>query len=358
MDNFISERLLKRMKIGKLHLQKLRTIWNIDGTHNKAGTIKDFVDLQVRVGPKIEEMKFLVTDLGEDKIVLGYPWLAAFQPKINWKEATIAEDMQPIVIKTLGLKMDKEVTRIAKAWTEFAVSTAEPGEEIFIARIEGEILNRASTSTELAVKALPTEEKTWDQIVPPQYHKWRKVFSEKELNRLPKHQPWDLTIDFIEGAPKIMDCKIYPLTLSEDEKMREYIRTELEKHFIRHSKSPICSPPFFVGKKDGKQCLVIDYRKVNAVTIADNGTIPLLQEEIDKVKDARLFTKLDVRTGYNNIRIKEGDEHKAAFKTNMGLFRTSGNAIWTAKCAGSIPAHDEHTIRRSNRNRKSPGLYR
>ena len=142
------------MKIGKLHLQKPRTIWNIDGTHNKAGTIKDFVDLQVRVGPKIEEMKFLVTDLGEDEIVLGYPWLAAFQPKINWKEATIAEDMQPIVIKTLGLKMDKEVTRIAKAWTEFAASTAEPGEEIFIARIEGEILNRASTSTELAVKVL------------------------------------------------------------------------------------------------------------------------------------------------------------------------------------------------------------
>jgi hypothetical protein len=140
------------MKIGKLHLQKPRTIWNIDGTHNKAGTIKDFVDLQVRVGPKIEEMKFLVTDLGEDEIVLGYPWLAAFQPKINWKEATITEDMQPIVIKTLGLKMDKEVTRIAKAWTEFVASTTEPSEEIFIARIEGEILNRASTSTEFAVK--------------------------------------------------------------------------------------------------------------------------------------------------------------------------------------------------------------
>ena len=71
------------MKIGKLILQKPWTIWNINGMHNKAGTIKYFVDLQVRVGSKIEEMKFLVTDLGEDKIVLGYPWLAAFQPKIN-----------------------------------------------------------------------------------------------------------------------------------------------------------------------------------------------------------------------------------------------------------------------------------
>ena len=124
-DNFISEQLLKRMKIGKLILQKLQTIWSINGMHNKARTIKYFVDLQVQVGLKIEEMKFLVTDLGEDKIILGYPWLAAFQPKINWKEATIAEDMQPIVIKTLGLKMDKEVVCIAKMWTEFTASMSQ-----------------------------------------------------------------------------------------------------------------------------------------------------------------------------------------------------------------------------------------
>jgi hypothetical protein len=61
------------------------------------------------------------------------------------------------------------------------------------------VLVLSDFSMQLVVKALPTEEKTWDQIVPPQYHKWHKVFSEKELNRLPKHQPWDLTIDFIEG---------------------------------------------------------------------------------------------------------------------------------------------------------------
>jgi hypothetical protein len=192
------------------------------------------------------------------------------------------------------------------------VSTAEPGKEIFITRIKGKALRGASTSTQLAVKALAKEEKTWDQIVPPHYHKWSKVFSETESNRLPKHQPWDLTINFIEGAPKIMDCKIYPLTLDEQGKMWEYIHGELEKQFIRHSKSPITSPPFFVRKKDGRQCLVINYRKVNAVTVADNGPIPLLQEEIDKVKDTRLFTKLHIQTGYNNIRIREGDEHKAA----------------------------------------------
>ena len=93
------------MKIGKANLKKERTIWNVDGTHNKSGAIKHYVDLQVRCGDRTKEMRFLVTDIGEDELVLGYPWLAAFQPKIDWKNATLDETMQPLVIKTLGLKI-------------------------------------------------------------------------------------------------------------------------------------------------------------------------------------------------------------------------------------------------------------
>jgi hypothetical protein len=133
-DNFISNKLLKRMKIGKLNLQKPRVIWNIDGTHNRSGMIKQFVDLQVRCGNKMENMKFLVTDLEEDEIILGYPWLAAFQPKIDWKQATLDESMQPLVIKTLGLKINDEVIRIHTAWCKKAAALATPGEEVFIHR--------------------------------------------------------------------------------------------------------------------------------------------------------------------------------------------------------------------------------
>src|ERR1700761_1698104 len=66
-DNFITEKLLKRIKIRKLPLSKPRAIWNIDATLNKAGTIKDYVDLQVRCGDKTEDMRFLITNLGEDE---------------------------------------------------------------------------------------------------------------------------------------------------------------------------------------------------------------------------------------------------------------------------------------------------
>ena len=268
-DNFISDKLLKRMKIGKTNLKKERTIWNVDGTHNKSGAIKHYVDLQVRCGDRIKEMRFLVTNIGEDELVLGYLWLAAFQPKIDWKNATLDETMQPLVIKTLGLKIDPEVAQVRDIWIRRAESMMRPGEEIWVTKYEEEAIRRTSTSTQMAIKALPKEEKTWDQIIPKHYHKWKKVFSEEEAKRFPQHQPWDIAIDLTPDPPKTLDCKIYPLTFQEQEKLDEYIKENLKKGYIRPSKSQYASPFFFVGKKDGKLWPVVDYRKLNSFMVPD-----------------------------------------------------------------------------------------
>ena len=99
-----------------------------------------------------------------------------------------------------------------------------------------------------------------------------------------------------------------------------YIKDNLEKGYIRPSKLQYSSPFFFVGKKDGKLHPVVDYWKLNSFTVPDWYPLPLIQELVDKVKDAKLFTKIDIHAGYNNIRFREGDESKAAFKTNEGLF--------------------------------------
>ena len=160
-------------------------------------------------------MRFLITDLGKDEIVLRYSWLATFQPHIDWKNAMLAEEMQPLVIRTLDPSLDKEVARVCKAWLRCAEDLAEPGEEIYIRKLDVEHLKRLSTSTQLVAKAKPQEEKTWDQIVPPQDHKWRKVFSETEAQHLPEHQPCDVSINLIGGDNHIMDCKVYPLTAAE-----------------------------------------------------------------------------------------------------------------------------------------------
>ena len=82
----------------------------------------------------------------------------------------------------------------------------------------------------------------------------------------------------------------------------------------------MASPFFFVKKKSGELRPVQDYRKLNSMTVKNKYPLPLIPELIDKLKDSTCFTKLDVWWGYNNIRIKEGDEWKAAFRTNRGLF--------------------------------------
>ena len=77
---------------------------------------------------------------------------------------------------------------------------------------------------------------------------------------------------------------------------------------------------FFVKKKDGKLRLVQDYRALNAMTVKNKYLLPLIPELIAKLHGAKYFTKLDVRWGFNNVQIKEGDEWKAAFRTNHGLY--------------------------------------
>jgi len=93
-----------------------------------------------------------------------------------------------------------------------------------------------------------------------------------------------------------------------------------ERGYICPSKSSFASPFFFVKKKDGKLRPVQDYRRLNSLTLKNQYPLPLISDVVDKLKDAKIFTKFDVRWGYNNVRIKEGDEWKAAFKTNRGLF--------------------------------------
>src|ERR1700759_49125 len=114
--------------------------------------------------------------------------------------------------------------------------------------------------------------------------------------------------------------KIYLLSLKEQAELDAFLEENLKSGWIRPSKSPMASLVFFIKKKDGSLRLVQDYHALNAITIKNRYPLPLISELINKLQGARYFTKLDVRWGYNNVRIKEGDEWKAAFQTNRGLF--------------------------------------
>ena len=96
-----------------------------------------------------------------------------------------------------------------------------------------------------------------------------------------------------------------------------------EKKYIEKAKpnqAYFVSPFFFLEKKDSKRRPVQDYRGTNKLMIRDHYPIPLIPPTIAAVKNASIFTKFDVRQGYNNIRIREEDKHKAMFKTEFGVY--------------------------------------
>ena len=118
----------------------------------------------------------------------------------------------------------------------------------------------------------------------------------------------------------LKDYKMYPLNIKEQEELDKFLEEHLKSGWIRPSKSPCAAPFFFVKKKNGSLRPVQDYWWLNKATIKKKYPLPLIQELIDKVQEAKYFTKLNIRWRYNNVRIREGDEWKAAFQTNRGLF--------------------------------------
>jgi len=130
---------------------------------------------------------------------------------------------------------------------------------------------------------------------------------------------WDHVIEMKEEfVPR--KGKVYLLLRGEKEEIREFIEEQLRKGYIRLSKSPQTAPVFFVGKKDGKKWMVQDYRYLNEWTIKNNYPLPLISDILENIGTKKIFTKMDLRWGYNNIRIKEGDKWKAAFTTPEGSF--------------------------------------
>ena len=141
------------------------------------------------------------------------------------------------------------------------------------------------------------------------------MFSEEESQRLPQHTIWDHAIELLPGVPHTLPGRLLPLTQAEIAETHKFIQEHLERATIRKSISPYAANFFFIEKKDGKLQPVQDYRRLNKWTKKNRNVSPL-----DCLQGCTLFTKFDVQWRYNNIRIKEGDEWKAAFLTPQGLF--------------------------------------
>ena len=169
----------------------------------------------VKYQGKPQEHLFFITNIGEDDVILGYPFFKVAMLYTNWKMGELTGEVQ-------ALEKGNENCSI---W-----------------------LAKTTTATQLAIQ-VPKEKKTWDQLVPLKYHVYGKVFQEEVLEWFPERRHWDHAIDLKPDAPTSLDCHIYPLNLAEKLAQKDFITTNLRLGWIWQSKSPYACGFFFVSKK-------------------------------------------------------------------------------------------------------------
>jgi hypothetical protein len=287
------------------------TAQNMDGTENKQGTFWYYMDLDLQVNGKTNMEWFLITGLGNQKIILGLPWLWKHNPEINRKEGTLqwkTTTMEEVLDEKEHLNWP--VNASDKVLLEY------PGMEN-----ELWINSKENLATKLASEANQKKpDLTPEQLVPQEYHNYLDIFDKDKANWFPDTWPWDHKIKMKSGfEPKLF--KTYNLTPEEQVELDKFLKENLDKGYIKPSQSPMASPFFFVKKKDRKLWPCQDYWYLNNWTVKNVYPLPLISEIMNKTKCAKFFTKFDVRWNYNNVRIKTEDQGKAAFKTNRGLFK-------------------------------------
>jgi hypothetical protein len=237
-NNFMNLVFAKRMKLGLQELPTPKKIFNIDNTTNKSGMITHYLDLDVYTNGIHKEMQFLIMDIGHEDILLGYPWLATFEPKFNWRSAVIDEQVLPVIISSINPRIIRNRPIIATTLTEDTKNS-------IVQQLETECTIRG-VATDLAIQAGEQQKVT---EIPKEY---QELFNDEAANRFPPSREWDHTINLKPGAPDALKCKVYPMTRDEDTALEKFLDEMVAKGYICPSKSPYALPFFFVKKKDGK----------------------------------------------------------------------------------------------------------
>lgn len=153
----------------------------------------------------------------------------------------------------------------------------------------------------------------------PILKEYADVFPEKLPNRLPPSRTVDHKIQLVPGAEPPSRA-IFRISPKELEVLRKQLNELIANGYIRPSGCPYGAPMLFVKKKDGSLRLCVDYRALNKITIKNKYPLPRIDKLLDQLHGAKVFSKINLRSGYHQIRIHEEDIQKTAFRTRYGHY--------------------------------------
>ncbi|GJY48708.1 reverse transcriptase domain-containing protein [Tanacetum coccineum] len=244
-------------------------------------------------------------ELGSFNAIIGMDWLAKYQAVIVYAEKIVRI---PWRNKTLIIHGDGStqgnVTRLNIISCTKTQKYMEKGFPIFLAHV---------TTKEVEDKS---EKNRLEDV--PIVQDFPKVFP-KDLPGLPPTRQVEFQIDLVPGAAPVARAP-YRLAPSEMKELSEQLKELSDKGFIRPSSSPWGAPVLFVKKKDESFRMCIDYRELNKLTVKNRYPLPRIDDLFDQLQGSSVYSKIDLRSGYHQLRVREEDIPKTAFRTRYGHY--------------------------------------
>ncbi|GJT87368.1 putative reverse transcriptase domain-containing protein [Tanacetum coccineum] len=293
--SFISISLASKLKIPSITIDTFYDIEMADGNLVSTNTVIKGCTLTLLNQPfKIDLMPI---KLGSFDVVIGMDWLSKYHAKILYDEKVVHI---PINGETLIIQGDRSKTQlnlISCIKTERYISR---GCQVFM----------------IQVMEKKSDEKKLEDI--PVVKEFPDVFPE-DLPGLPPVRQVEFQIDLIPGAAPVARTP-YRLAPSEMQELSNQLQELTDRGFIRPSTSPWGAPVLFVKKKDGSFRMCIDYRELNKLTIKNRYPLPRIDDLFDQLQGSSVYSKIDLRSGYHQLRVREEDIPKTAFRTRYGHY--------------------------------------
>lgn len=244
---------------------------------------------------------FLLLPLGNSDVILGIQWLEKLgNITTNWKTQTLKFQSEGV---TVTLQGDPHLGRTGISLKAMLKNLQKEGQGYLLElnHLEG-VVNE-------------------DSVVPGFFQsliqEFQQVFHMPEGLPPPRHIEHAIVL---RSGTNPISVRPYRYSQSQKDEIEKLVRNMLNAGIIQHSNSAYSSPVLLVKKKDGSWRFCVDYRALNKETVPDKSPIPVIDELLDELSGAAIFTKLDLKSGYHQIRVRADDVHKTAFRTHEGHY--------------------------------------
>lgn len=315
--NFIRTGFLHECNVATSPLPHAQNINLADGSCRAATELLS--NAPVSISSYSDTIDLVALPLGGFDVILGMPWLENINPSIDWKSKSLSFDhngtkhvLEPQ--STLCLATQKELRKACRKKLVHEIFVINV--QWYPDKVEQGFCNEISTQKD----GLTTpESKECASARKEILDAYREVFPNELPDGLPPRRDVDHRIEVVPGStpPSRATYRMSPTELDELKKQLDELT---RAGFIQPSKSPYGAPVLFVKKKDGSMRMCIDYRALNTITVKNKYPLPRIDELFDRLQGAQFFTKIDLRSGYHQIRIHPQDIEKTAFRTRYGHF--------------------------------------